>query len=304
MNSKWSDEKASEFVGRFGSDWGDDLALRIYTSRMLGSEKALVLHGGGNTSVKGLYTDVVGEEVPALFMKASGFDLKVIEPEGHPAVNLTNLGRLRSVASFSDDEMASEIRTHLFDYRAATPSIETLVHAFIKDKYVDHSHADAILALTNQKGGRELVEEALGGDALVLDYVKPGFQLAKLVAEALDKDPGARAMVWMKHGLVTWGKTAKESYEAHIQFVTLAEEFLESKSRDRAPVEVSTSVEEAEARWVRTAPILRGLLAEPSGDPDRPYQRVVLRSSTDRETLVLVASKVGKRLALSHPHMG
>jgi len=301
MDCKWSDAEAAEFLSRFASEWGEDLALRTYTSRLLGSEKSLVLHGGGNTSVKANHVNVLGEEVPALFMKASGFNLAVIEPAGHPGLDLGRLGKLRAVSDFSDEEMVREIRTHLFDYRSATPSIETLVHAFISRKYVDHSHADAILALTNQRNGKQLVEEVLGSDVAVLDYVKPGFQLAKAVAEVFDADPDKRGMVWMKHGLVTWGETAREAYETHVEFVTLAEEYLASKVTGTVLITVTTPPEQAESRWIRIAPMLRGLLAEPSGDPDRPYERMILRALTDRKTLDFVDSEPGKQLALSPP---
>jgi rhamnose utilization protein RhaD (predicted bifunctional aldolase and dehydrogenase)/NAD(P)-dependent dehydrogenase (short-subunit alcohol dehydrogenase family) len=197
--------------------------------------------------------------------------------------------------------MAREIRTHLFDHRSATPSIETLVHAFIQGKFVDHSHADAILALTNQKEGQQLVEEALGSDLVIVEYVKPGFELAKAVAEVSAANPDKKGMVWMKHGLVTWGETARESYEAHIRSVTLAEEFLAAKSSGLSNKEDVTSEEVAARRWTRLAPILRGLLAEETGIPDRPYQPVVLRALTDRDTLNFVDSEKGKKLALSPP---
>lgn len=304
MESRWSDEKAEQFIEQYCSEWGEDLALRTYTARMLGAEKSLVLHGGGNTSVKGSHVNVLGEEVAALYMKASGFDLAVIEPEGHPGLNLAGLVKLRAISSFSDEEMAREVRTHLFDYRSATPSIETLVHALIPRKYIDHTHADAILALTNQQGGKALVQEVLGPDVTVLEYVKPGFQLAKAVAEAIDADPDKKGMVWMKHGLVTWGDNARESYETHMALVTLAEEFLNSRSSGLLSAEEKTSVQVAGERWFKIAPMLRGLLAEPTGNPDRPYRPIVLRALTDEATLDFVDSEGGKSLALSPPLTG
>ena len=135
----------------------------------------MVLHGGGNTSVKSYATDVLGEQVPALYVKASGYDLVDIEPEGHSAVDLVFLKRLRGLEDLSDAAMADEFRIHLFNPRAATPSIETLVHAFLPHKFIDHTHADAMLALTNQSEAAQRVAEALGEDVIVLDYVKPGF---------------------------------------------------------------------------------------------------------------------------------
>ncbi|MEK6630051.1 MAG: class II aldolase/adducin family protein, partial [Acidobacteriota bacterium] len=178
MRNRWSDADAAHMVEQYAGRVGEALALRTYTSRLLGSEPALVLHGGGNASVKATWRTVLGEQVPAIFVKASGFDMATIEPEGHPALDLSYLRRLRALASLDDDTMVNEIRTHLFDHRNPTPSIETLVHAFLPGTYIDHSHADAILTLTNQRGGRQLVHDASGPHLVVLDYVEPGFQLA------------------------------------------------------------------------------------------------------------------------------
>jgi rhamnose utilization protein RhaD (predicted bifunctional aldolase and dehydrogenase)/NAD(P)-dependent dehydrogenase (short-subunit alcohol dehydrogenase family) len=301
MKSKWSDEEAEKAVAEFASRWGRDLALRTYAARLLGREKTLVLHGGGNTSVKGDYVNLWGERVPALYMKASGHDLATISPEGHPGLDLDHLNRLRSLPSLRDEEMVRVIRSNLFDFRAPNPSIETLVHALIPKKFIDHTHADAILVLTNQRGGRDLVKQALGEEVLILDYIEPGFQLSKAVAEAFEKDPGRNGMVWLKHGLTTWGDTARESYEATIKLVNRAEEFLNERAGPPLKIGVTTSLELAQTRWSKVAPILRGLLAEPSGDDDRPWRRVVLRSLIERETLDIVDSDSGRTQVLTPP---
>jgi rhamnose utilization protein RhaD (predicted bifunctional aldolase and dehydrogenase) len=199
MKSSWSDKKAGEFVSRYAAQWGEDLAYRTYSARLLGAEKSLVLHGGGNTSVKSRYTNLLGDSLESVFVKASGYDLSIIEPQGHPALDLEYLKRLRELPELSDEAMVREIRTHLLDGESPTPSIETLVHAFIAKKFMDHTHADAILALTNQADGQKVVKEALGEDVIVLDYVKPGFQLAQATAEAMEAHPGKRAMTWIAH---------------------------------------------------------------------------------------------------------
>src|SRR5262249_49944960 len=162
---------------------------------------------------KGTFTNLLGETIPAIFVKASGFDLATIEPEGHPGLDLAYLKKLRALSKLDDAAMANELRTHLFDARSATPSLETLVHAFVAEKFVDHTHADAILALTNQEGGEQIVRDALGDDVIVLGYVRPGFQLARAVADAYDAHPRRRGIVWMRHGIMTWGATARSSYE-------------------------------------------------------------------------------------------
>ena len=171
MKNQWSEPVAAEYVARYAPRCGEDLALRTYSSRLIGAEPALVLHGGGNTSVKGLCTTVFGERVEALFIKASGHDLATIEPEGHVAVDLGYLRRLRTLADLSDAAMVNELRTHVFDHRAPTPSIETPVHAFMPGRFVDHTHADAVLALTNQPDGASHVRQALGDEVVVLPYV-------------------------------------------------------------------------------------------------------------------------------------
>ena len=171
------------------------MALRTYSSRLLGAEESLVLHGGGNTSVKGYATNVLGEQVAALYVKASGYNLVDIEPEGHSAVDLGFLKRLRVLADLSDAAMADEFRTHFFNPHAATPSIETLAHAFLPHQFIEHTHADAMLALTNQSEAAKRVEEALGEDVIILDYVKPGFKLAKAAAAAYEARPASKAMV-------------------------------------------------------------------------------------------------------------
>ena len=301
MKSRWSEDEASEAASQWAPQWGEDLAVRTYSSRLLGVEKGLVLHGGGNTSLKSTHTNILGEELPALFIKASGFDLAEIDPAGHPALDLEYLKKLRILEELSDEIMVEELRTHLLDSRSPTPSIETLVHAFIPGKFIDHTHADAILALTNQSEGENLVSEALGEDVIVLGYVRPGFKLAQAVAEAIEVHPEKRAMVWMRHGLVTWAQTAWESYEATIELVSRAESFLADRAEHPVSASASTESSQAEDRWVKVAPVLRGLLAEPAEDPDRPHQRVILSPLINPEVLNLVDSDQGRQLADTPP---
>src|SRR5213592_3082922 len=164
MESRWSDREAAEYVERFGPRWGEDLATRVYTSRLIGRDPDLVMHGGGNTSLKGTVTTLVGDRVDALFVKGSGWELDAIEPPGLPAVDLQHLRKLRALRELSDEEMVNQLRTHLFDAGAPNPSVETLLHAFLPHAFIDHTHADAILALTNQPDGAERIREALGND--------------------------------------------------------------------------------------------------------------------------------------------
>ena len=162
MINRWSDRDAAASVRRDAPARDEAVALCLYASRLLGQEPSLVLHGGGNTSVKALRRTVLGTEIPAIFVKASGFDMATLAPEGLPALDLGYLQSLRALDDLDDEAMVNELRTHVFDHRSPTPSIETLVHAFLAPSYISHTHADAILALTNQRGGRDLVREVLG----------------------------------------------------------------------------------------------------------------------------------------------
>lgn len=295
MQSRWSDAEA----GAARERWGDTLGPRIYTSRLLGSDPALVLHGGGNTSLKATHETVLGENVPALFVKASGFDLASIDPDGLPALDLSYLLRLRALDSLSDTAMVNELRTHRFDHRAGTPSIEALVHAWIPARSIDHTHADAILALTNQAGGAALVSDALGPDVIVLPYVKAGFALAKASAAAFEAHSGAHAMVLLQHGVITWGESARESYERMIAVVDAAERFAAARAKSPLRVRASTPLDLARRRVALVAPMLRGLLAEPSGDADRPFRRCIVRPLVERAVLDFVDAEGARERALS-----
>ena len=301
MQNRWREEEATQYIARYAAQWGEALALRTYTSRLLGEEEALVLHGGGNTSVKGAHTNRLGEKIPAIYVKASGHNMAAIEPAGFPGLDLEYLRKLRALAVLPDEAMMEELRTHLLSSKSPTPSVETLVHAFLPHQFIDHTHADAILTLTNQPNGEALIREALGESVMVLPYYRPGFKLAKAVAAAFEAQPPARGMVWLKHGITTWGATARESYEAMIELVSLAEAFIARRATKRLNVTSSTPLEAAQERATKVAPILRGLLAEKSEDPDRPFRRVILQPLITRQALDFVDSTRGRELAQTPP---
>jgi rhamnose utilization protein RhaD (predicted bifunctional aldolase and dehydrogenase)/NAD(P)-dependent dehydrogenase (short-subunit alcohol dehydrogenase family) len=316
MRSKWSDEEAAGFVARYGADWGEPLALRTYSSRLLGAEPDLVLHGGGNSSVKAWWTNALGEELPALFVKASGADMATIEPSGHPGLDLAYLRRLRGLPDLNDEAMVEELRTHLLRAGDATPSIEALVHAFLPGTFIDHTHADAILALTNRDGGDTAVREALGEEVIVLPYVTPGFKLAQAAAAAAEAAPAARAIVWAYHGLVTWGDTARASYELMIDLVTRAEDWAAARraargraaafARDGAwpPVAAAGALPGYAADPAVLAavmPVVRGLLAGRTADCDRPYRRVIVQALADAGTLAALAAPEARHTLVTPP---
>jgi len=307
LKSKWDDTEADKAIKTGWRKWGADLALRAYTGRLIGGQKQLTLHGGGNTSVKGLFTDITGEMRPALFVKASGRDLARIEPEGHCALDLEHLMRLKALKNLSDDNMLRELRRGLVNPLGPTPSIESLVHAFIPKKFIDHTHADSILALTNRRDGEKTVRDALGKDVLIVDYKKPGFDLAKAAFKAFEKSaPGAKenrgaGMVLMNHGLITWGDTAEESYRATIRLVSKAEKYLQKHRRDAARKVSDRAVKKAEERYLWIAPLLRGLLCVPGEASKRFDRHFILKPLITPESLAFAGSLKNRRIALAPP---
>src|SRR6266704_5972361 len=163
MKNLWNDADAEKMVADYAKkDVGRDLALRVYTTRLLGGEPRLVLHGGGNTSVKTRMADVTGEPVEVLCVKGSGWDMGTIEAPGLPAVRLAPLGGLLGLQALSDEDMVNIQRCNLLDSKAPNPSVETLLHAFLPHKFIDHTHSNAVLALTDQPDGEALARETFG----------------------------------------------------------------------------------------------------------------------------------------------
>ncbi len=304
MRSRWTDQGAREAIQRWAEPNGEDFALCLYTARLIGEDPDLVLHGGGNVSLKGTFRTILGESVEALFVKGSGGDLAFLEPTGMPALDLAYLRRLRALSALTDDAMVNEFRTHLFDATAPTPSIETLVHAFLPPQFIDHSHADAILVLTNQPNGEALVREALGASVAILPYVRPGFDLAKALVDLYERKPKVEGIVLLQHGLITFGEDARTTYERHIALVNRCEKFIERRSAGR-PMTPSFSTRENPAALASiAAPILRGLIANPTGDADRPYARSILEWRASEELLSIINSADANDLAQTGPLTG
>ena len=230
MKSLWDDEAAAQAVTHYAADGvSEDLALRTYSARLLGAEPALVLHGGGNTSVKTRAADLFGDDLEVLCVKGSGWDLASIEPPGHPAVRLAPLLRLRGLVKLSDEDMVNAQRANLLDQAAPNPSVETLLHAFIPEKFIDHTHACAFLSIADQPDAERLIGEVFGDRVGCIPYVMPGFELARRAADAYR--PGLHGLALVKHGLFTFGDTARESYERMIALVNQAEAAIASRPR-------------------------------------------------------------------------
>jgi rhamnose utilization protein RhaD (predicted bifunctional aldolase and dehydrogenase)/NAD(P)-dependent dehydrogenase (short-subunit alcohol dehydrogenase family) len=259
MQSLWSDQEAREYIERYAGSCNADIALRVYTSRLIGRNPALVLHGGGNTSVKTRLRDDLGEELDVLCVKGSGSDLSDLEPAGLPALRLAPLQALRKLNTLSDEAMVNAQRTRMLDANAPNPSVETLLHAFLPHKFIDHSHADAILALVDQPNGEDVCRERFGARFGIVPYVMPGFALAKLAAEVYERNRLVEGLLLLKHGLFTFADSARESYERHVQAVHAAETFAEKRRywSIRSSLPPSSAVS-----YVELAPWLRGLLGE------------------------------------------
>src|SRR5436190_8872977 len=261
MKSLWSKADAKAIVDRYGAAGiGPDLALRVYTSRLLGGDPRLVLHGGGNTSVKSVLPDLLGEPVEVLCVKGSGWDLGNIEPAGLPAVRLAPLRKLRARDALPDEEMVRVQRANLLDPGAPNPSVETLLHAFLQQKFIDHTHATAVLSLADQPDAAERCADLYGPRVGVVPYIMPGFLLAKKAAEVFEADPAVHGLVLLKHGVFSFGDSAHEAYERMIAIVSLAEARLAHARRN---VFAATALPAAVAHVAEIAPILRGACALP-----------------------------------------
>jgi rhamnose utilization protein RhaD (predicted bifunctional aldolase and dehydrogenase)/NAD(P)-dependent dehydrogenase (short-subunit alcohol dehydrogenase family) len=264
MNSLWNDSAASQFVDQYARRGvSQPLALRTYSARLLGADPKLVLHGGGNTSVKTIVKDILGDDVRVLCVKGSGWDLATIEPEGHPAVRLDSLFGLRRLQRLSDEDMVNALRSNLLNSNAPTPSVEALLHAYVPATYIDHTHSLAAIVIADQPDSEALCHELYGDRVIWVPYVMPGFELSQVVAKAVELHPLAQGMFLSKHGLFTFGKTARESYERMIEFVTLAEHLIARRRLTHvAPAPSMESEPPADlAGMAQIAPYLRSAFA-------------------------------------------
>src|ERR1700761_5113657 len=255
MQSRWNPAEAQKFAADYAPKGvNEDLAVRTYTTRLLGSDPRMVLHGGGNTSVKTTVKDMLGEDVEVICIKGSGWDMGVIEPAGLPAVRLAPLRKLRQLEKLSDEDIVNYQRINLLDSASPNPSVETLLHAFLPHKFVDHVHSTAVLALTDQPDNKALVHEVYGDRVAYVPYTIPGFALAKSVADVFDKNPKVEGLVLLQHGIFTVGDTAQQAYGRMIEFVTMAEERLKLQRKTL----IQAKLPGALASVPEIAPIRRG----------------------------------------------
>ena len=285
MQSKWSDADAKKFAADYAPKGvNEDLAVRTYTTRLLGSDPKMVLHGGGNTSVKTVVKDQLGEDVDVICIKGSGWDMGVIEPAGLPAVRLEPLRKLRKLDKLSDEEMVNFQRINLLDSTSPNPSVETLLHAFLPHKFIDHVHSTAVLALTDQPDNKALVQEVYGDRVAYVPYTIPGFALAKAVADVFDKHPKAEGLILLQHGIFTMGDTAEQSYSRMIEFVTMAEERLKLQRKTAVAAKLPANL----ATLPEIAPILRGAVAIEKNAMAGTAKRQILDFRTNPQILAYV----------------
>jgi len=269
MRSLWSDDQAKQYTGELG--------LRVYTSRLLGRDRSLVLHGGGNTSVKIRERNLFGEEEDILYIKGSGWDLETIEPQGFSPVRLSHVLRLAALPKLSDPEMVNQLATHMLRASAPAPSIETILHGCLPYKYVDHTHADSVVAITNTRDGQARIRELYGDLCVVIPYLMPGFDLAQFCAREFEKQRSDHTigMVLLNHGIFSFGDSARESYERMIDLVSRAEDYLRRHNawEISLPADKPASIEPlAQAR-------LRRSISDAAGGP------MVLRTCTSERWL-------------------
>ena len=302
MKNCWNDEDLDRVATTLDGPGQSDLRQRVYSARLLGSEPDLVLHGGGNVSVKTSLTNVFGEAATVIFVKASGQDMATIEETGFVGLDYDYLVRLANIEIMSDEAMKEELALHLARPHQISPSIEALMHVFLAPKYIDHTHPASILALTNRKDGTQWITDVLGSDVAVIPYVKPGFQLARTVAGAFESDRNRDGMVLMHHGLITWGETAREAYDKTIELVSRAEKHLvRTKTKHRTAPAGKAVVRQAARYYRKIAPVLRGMMIRAASEMGTPNERVIVRPLIDDEILGFLESDTGRERALEPP---
>jgi len=260
LRNEWSNTKARKYTRKYKSlGFSKDMALRVYTTRLLGRNKELVLHGGGNTSVKTQVKDVDGKKYNVLCVKGSGWDMADIEPAGLPSVKLEPLLSLRKKKYLSDEDMVSYQKRNLINIKSPNPSVETFLHAFLPFKYVDHTHADAVMNITNRPGGLGFCKKIFGKKASIVPYVMPGFMLAKKINEVYSNNPNIECLILMNHGIFTFSNDCKESYDLMIKYVSKAERAIKKLKSKKIK-----QIKKFNTRFNphEIAPIIRGLLSE------------------------------------------
>ena len=286
MINEWSATEEQRLIDKYEHKGVNaDVALCVYTTRLLGQNSKLVLHGGGNTSVKTRMKDLLGEETQVLCVKGSGWDMATIEPEGLPAVHHRPLVKLRRFHELADEDMVNFERSNLLDSTSPTPSVEALTHAFLPHKFVNHTHSTAILSLTNYPDSEALCREVFEDSMGIVRYIMPGFLLAKEAIEVFEAGTEVRGLVLLKHGIFTFAESAREAYDGMIDAVTMAEERLKAGRRAAfAPASLPRQISPPSV----VAPVIRGACSIRDEASPGDYKRFILDFRTNREILTFV----------------
>ena len=235
MKNLWNKKIANDYIRKYAKKKiSKELALRIYTTHLLGSEKKLVLHGGGNTSLKETQKDIFNRMTKVMHIKGSGWDMSNLTEEGMPTVLLDPLLKTLVFKKMTDKNMVNFLRNNLLNPSSPNPSVETLLHAFLPHKYIDHTHSNAILSLVNLKNSKTILKKIFGNKLTIVPYVMPGFDLAKKCYQTYNNDKKVEGLLLLNHGIFTFAETAQDSYNRMIKYVTLAENYIKKcKSKSK-----------------------------------------------------------------------
>jgi rhamnose utilization protein RhaD (predicted bifunctional aldolase and dehydrogenase)/NAD(P)-dependent dehydrogenase (short-subunit alcohol dehydrogenase family) len=299
MKSGWVDADAEAVVAQLAgansaqaSGADREFALRVYTTRLLGRDPKLVLHGGGNTSLKRRMRDRFGDEIDVLHVKATGADMATVEPNGFCAVKLAPMQKLRALDAVGDVELVGIERANLIDPAAPNPSVEMMLHAFLPQKFVDHTHATAVLSVIDQPDGEQKCADVFDERLGFVPYVMPGFGLAKKAIEVFERVKPSDGLIFSKHGIVTWGEDAREAYERMIAMVTRAEAFI---ARNRKSVAVAAMPRNV-ASEAHVSPIVRGVCSERDGKIEGAWRRLIVEFRGGETVLEFMQNKNLPRL--------
>ena len=241
MKSLWNDKTAQQYVRDYKKKKiNKDLALRIYTTHLLGRNPKLVLHGGGNSSVKSVGKNLYKKDVNLIYVKGSGWDMSNLNELGMPGLELNPLLETIKLYELNDNDMVNLLRSNLINANAPNPSVETLLHAYLPFKFVDHTHSNAFLSILNQPNSQSLIKKIFGKKLGIVPYIMPGFSLAKECFKVFKKDEKVQGLALINHGIFTFGNTAKQSYERMINFVSDVENYI-SKNKIKLKTHITKS---------------------------------------------------------------
>ena len=284
MKNKWNSIEEKKYIKKYKNNHiAQDLALRIYTTHLLGREKTLVLHGGGNTSLKTTSKNIFNKKIDVMHIKGSGWDMGSIEYPGLPAVELNPLKATLNLKKLNDFDMVNLQRKCLLNSSSPNPSVETLLHAFLPHTYVDHTHASAILSLIDQPNNIKICQDAFGDNVGIVPYVIPGFELAKIAYKVYTQNPKVIGLILLKHGIFTFGNSAKESYDRMIKLVSIAEKKLQkipNKIITRRALKKNLTIEKKSNLFL---PLIRKYLFHK--EEDGSYTKWILNIRTNKNII-------------------